>query len=172
MKRHATSLAELAALMRKSSATLLGYKHRGCPCGAEHKDAKGRYDVLKVRAWMKAHGYLEPRAPNPNGGAAGRRPGTKDDNARLRAAQAKEREHRAAIAELEEKRLRAELVPVDQVRELNRRTMEFLVDELENWARSIGPALAGKTAVEVNRVMQQKVRELLGEFAKRRNFSA
>ena len=170
MKRYATSIAELAAAVGKASATLLGYKHRGCPCGAEHKDKQGRYSVIAVRRWLKDHGYLAARSPNPNGGAAGpKRAG--DDTARLRKAQADEREHRAAIAALEEKRLRSELVSVEAVRELNRRTMEFLADELENWVRALGPALAGKTAVEVNRVMKVKVRELLREFAARRNFS-
>jgi hypothetical protein len=172
MKRYATSLDELGAVVGKSASALAGYRHRGCPCNQKDRDAKGRYSVAAVRKWLKDHGYLDGRPPNPEGGAAGpRRSSTSDDNARLRAAQAKEREHRAVIAELEEKRLRGELVSVEDVRELNRRTMEFLADALENWTRALGPVLAGKTAVEVNRLLKEQVRDILREFAKRRNHS-
>lgn len=167
MKRFATSLAELSAIFEKNVVTLQKYGHKGCPCLGKDKDSKGRYNVTAIRKWMQANGYLEKRPPNPKGRGPQRQAdifeGT--DTERLRRAQAKEREHKARIAELEEKRLREELHSVEECREQTRRRHEYMIGVLENWARSLGPELAGLTAVEVNLKMQRKVKELMREFA-------
>ncbi len=159
----------MAAIFEKNGLTLQKYGLQGCPCRVRDKDDRGRYNVTAIRRWLRAHDRLGKRPQNPGG--RGAQAGLEDTkySARLRKATAEQSEYKAEMGRLELERLRGELVPIAEVRELLVETMEFLVDALESEARSSGPALAGKTAVEVIAINRKRMRALLSEFAERRN---
>lgn len=166
MKRHATSIAELAVLFGRSPLTLQRYGHQGCPCRVRDKDAQGRYNTAAIRRWLKANGHLGKRPPNPNGRGAQVQAdifnGT--DAERLRRAQAEEREAKAALAQIELKQREGELVSREEVEEHDRRRHLFMRRTLLALPR-LAPTLAGLTPLEIQSILERKVEDIMRVFS-------
>ena len=143
MKRFAKSQAELAAILRLSTVMLNRHSHAGCPCAARDKDKRGRYRVLPVRQWIEA---------NVLG-----RDAEEVDWARLRRAEADERQARAKIAQMKVERMRGELVRLEDVK-----------DTLLIWSRSLAPRLSGKTLSECQRVFEAAIRDVMSTIAEQK----
>lgn len=164
-KRYVDSQMELARELGISLSALYDWGHRGAPTRAKDK-VKGRYNVAAVRRWATEHGYLEGNRPVTRG----RKPdpdGPSKATKELREAQADEKRYKARIAELNARRLEGELIPVSEVEAHDLRRHEYMLSVLEQWARGLGPELAGKTALEINRIMVKRVHDVMKEFSGR-----
>lgn len=164
MKRHATSLAELSAIFEKNVITLQKYGHLGCPCQVKDKDDQGRYSVTAIRRWLKANHHFGKRPPNPKGrGAQQVYAGT--DTERLRRAQADERKAKAALVQLELQQREGELHSIADCDDRTRKRHLYMLRTLKTKARTMGPRLAGKTAIECQAAMEAMVEEIMRTFS-------
>lgn len=172
------------AVGRKPSTISKWVQNDGCPCRAVDRSNRG-YNLDKVRRWAITRGYaidtetghivgdLRGRvrvgkngttSPPTNGGvqADGDQPNI---TMQLRAAQAAEREGKAQLVQLQLKEKKGELIAIEDVKEHDVKRHLFMKQTLEMWSRSLGPRLAGKTAIEITQAMQLLVEELMRTFS-------
>lgn len=155
MKRKVTSVEELCTIFDRSRKSLFQWSKEGCPCSKEHK-VDGHYDVAAVRRWLKKHGHLD--GPKRGRGAV-------VTGSAYRDAQAEEKKIKVQLAQLALEEKRGALVSWEEVKRREIEQHDYMISVLESWTRSLGPALTGKSALEINRAMKAKVAELMREFA-------
>lgn len=165
-------------LGRKKSTLARWAFSDGCPISARHKTSRG-YSLDAVRLWARKRGYDvdedgkiigdlrgRTKAVGPvNGGGDPNDPENVSTTEKLRKAQANEREGKAALVQLQLKERTGELISKDDVQDHDRRRHEYMRGTLEMWARSLGPSLAGKTALEITTIMVGKVEDIMRTFS-------
>jgi hypothetical protein len=144
------SLRAVARRLAVHPSTVSGWLARGCP----GPDGDGLYDLAAVELWLADRAVQ--RIDSDELG---------EDYAALVRARADEREHLAAIAELERKELEAQYVPVSWVRaraELQgvivRREVGALIDRL-------APRLVGVDAATARAIFKDEARRTLAAIA-------
>jgi len=167
MKRYAQTLTELAMILERGTHTLHRWSLMGAPTKKKHKTAKG-YDTAAVKRWAVEAGLWGSEG-RPGAGVKVDPDGPTKTTRALREHQATERQYKARIAELTARKLEGDLVSIADVASHDRKRHEYMIGTLESWARSLGPLLAGKTAMEINRIMLRKIDELMSEFSGRKN---
>ena len=162
--KHAKTIEALAQILGKSRSQLIIYGQRGAPCTRRDKSSAG-YLVDPIKQWCEDRGYLGTMVVKANGHG-----GPVDDAGRTvrqqyLAARARERQARARIMQLKVKQRESELISVAEVREHRRRCHGYMSGVLEDWALRLGPALAGRSAVEIGRIMADAVNAVMRVFS-------
>ena len=168
MKRHARTIEQLAQILGKSRSQLILYGQRGCPCTRRDKTTAG-YLIAPIRKWCEDRGYLGTTVVKANGHGGPVDPSGCTARQRLLEAQAREREEKARVAEFQRRQLEGELISRADVEDHDRKRHLYMIRTLRMWARSLGPVLAGKTAIGIQGTLEEKVDSLMRVFSGERD---
>ena len=166
LQRYARSQEEAARVLGRKKQTLLAWtKVAGCPMRLEHRVHDLGYDLQRIRKWARASGYEvdadgrivgDLRARNNHShtdvpakqsdepGEAGN-----SDLAKYNRARAEAQDAKAKLHQLELKERTGELVLRADVEAEQVAIHKFMREQFEALPRSLGPKLAGKTALEI-----------------------
>lgn len=147
------TLRETAGFLGKDIRTLQRWISEGCP-----GRLRGWYDGEAIQQWGQEN-KGDPRGPNG---------GTEDGEGvglRLKRAQAREREARAELAELQLKIERGELVNKDEIKEWDLARIAVVKRGLLSMPRSIARSLIGLSDREIEHALMRRARDLLERFS-------
>lgn len=172
--KFAKSVDEAAVLLGRTKASLQTWgMTSGCPCRREHKIIEVGYDLDRIRRWAEANGYsVDKETGRIHGDRRDHQPATIDDLEGkpsvalvFKTAQAEEKRAKAALVQLELKMRENAVHSVDDCQDRLRKLHLYMIRELRMWARSLGPTLAGLTALEIQAKMTDKVEDLMRVFS-------
>ncbi len=152
LERWASSASKAAAACGVGRGTLIDWINQGCP----GKQAGG-YDIEAIRAW-RAENKGEVRGVADNGETT--------DAARLKKAQADEREAKAALAVLQLAIQRGELLPIIQIKERDLARIAAVKRGLLALPKAMATRLVGLPQKEIEVALRTAVNELLQRFAR------
>ena len=172
--RFAKNIREVEAALGKSPPTLYAWSAQGCPCGRDNKK-DGRYDLNAIRKWAEKNG----RAVNWTTGRIvdDRRGRVSEDVATngkpsvalvFKTAQAEEKRAKAALVQIELQQRSGEVHSLEECEEHTRRVHLYMRRTLLMLPR-MGPTLAGKTALEIQAALAEKVEEIMRVFSGERD---
>ncbi len=170
--RYAKNLEEAALSLGVSKQTLMGWgQASGCPCKREHKVDGFGYDLQLIRRWAVQNGYAVDAT---TGRISGSRSGRMSEDAtngkpsialQFKTAQADEKLAKASLVQLELKLREGEVHSIADCEDQTRRRHLYMLRTLKMKARTMGPRLAGKTALEAQVEMEAMVEEIMLVFS-------
>lgn len=152
--RFAKTQAELMTAIKITPNTLHKYKAEGCPV---NKTAAG-YNVDAIQSWMDEHGKLRRRSRENAQRSL-------DDQKRLLKAQADEREAKAELARLKAETEQGLYIPLSEVQERDKARISAVRRGLLRLPKTVAPIACGLTVIEIEKLVERKVRDLLTKFA-------
>ena len=141
----------LSKYLRKSYRSVSYYKNQGMPVNPD-----GTYDLDAIDAWFEARdkkGIGQPHGERPESG----------DKSGWEAVY---KEMKARIAELELKKLKGELISLDEVRRQWVNRIIEVKTALLSLPRKIPPLLEGKEKRDMEAIIESEVRFILERFAR------
>lgn len=146
MANYIGTMEGLAAELGVHRPTLNAWKARGCPI----RKTKRGYNVDVCKRWVEQ----QNKAPS------------KDDAGRLLKAQADEKEAKAELAALQLQIEKGEYVPIDEIKDRDRRKVQAVKRGLLRLPKTIASVVTGLSPPEVEKVVETKVRDLLLKFSR------
>ena len=161
-RKYARTLKDLAAELKRDVASIHRWGGAGGPCTVDHRTDRG-YLVEPVARWAREHGLLNGK---PTAVGVSHRKEQPSHSERLKKYQAAERREKAILARLERRRVQGELMPVDEHEEHMLRTHRFFRTELETFMRRMPPRLAGRTIIEITKLLRDEVECMMRIWSK------
>ena len=150
-RRIISTQKQLAEYLGRSERTISYYKNQGMPVSPD-----GTYDLDAIDVWIEARnkkGIGQPHGERPDSG----------DKSGWEAVL---KEMKAQIAELELKKLKGELISLDDVRRQWVNRIIEVKTALLSLPRKIPPLLEGKEKRDMEAILEQEVRFILERFSR------
>ena len=165
-RKYARTLKDLAVELRRDVASIHRWGGSGAPCTVADRGARG-YAIAPVVEWAEERGLLNGKQVVLKSVDTASR----TTQQRFLEARAREREEKARLAEIQRRQLEGEIMPIAEHREAIVERHLFFRSELEALVRRMPPRLAGRTIIEITKLLRDEVESMMRVWSEGKAYS-